>query len=244
MEDELTIEQPGLRIIGEPEAQAKLFEAIAKARAKFKPIPKTKTVSFNKVRFSYAPLEVILECTAPYLSEQDICVLAPLHSKRDMKCITIILAGHGARIESDFEFDISASIGGIKEFGGMRTYLIRYAYSSMLCVSGDDDAEEDTENSPSIKAPAKGPVKKKTSRVTPVKKRATSIHPTNLQSKAIRMLLTGLGVEDQASIRSTLKEVMNITPSELDEDKAEELIKKLTDLYREKVGQEPPEVKE
>lgn len=127
--------------LAKPEAVAgEFYEQLAKAKAKFLPIRRDKTVQVRtktggSYAFSYAPLESILAAITPALSEfgfsvqqtiKDGCVITRLcHKSASTDLAPVhIFAGAGCTAQ---------------EYGSALTYARRYSLTVALNISADDD---------------------------------------------------------------------------------------------------------
>lgn len=128
---------------GTPEQLAELYGALAAARGEFTKIVKNRTVTIkpkdpNKpaYTFDYAELEESLAATVPALSKHGLVVIQP----PTIGVIRTILAHKaGARVTTVMELPRSEDI---KTFGANITYLRRYCYNALLCLSADADADD------------------------------------------------------------------------------------------------------
>lgn len=130
--------------------QAALYAALAQAQGEFKPIEKNREVSIRTkegytYQFRYADLEQIISATRPALSSNGLCVIQRVlqqdganHSVLE----TVLMHKDGGSITSTSRLP-PETLGDLKQFGAGMTYMRRYAYSALLCVSADDDLDED-----------------------------------------------------------------------------------------------------
>jgi hypothetical protein len=148
-----------LAINGDP---TKLYEELAKAQAKFTPVPKMSSGQVGNQKFKYAGYATLMRCVRPALSEHGIVVIQPLHSRGDHAITTTVLAGHGASIRSSFSFKADFTKkdkNGVvsddpQEFGRSHTYYRRYQLQAMLGIEGDRDADDLPDvNEEEVKAP-------------------------------------------------------------------------------------------
>ena len=127
-----------------------LYAALAKAQGGFAPIAKNRAVKIQMkgggaYEFRYADLEAILSATRPALAANGLAVfqrIEPIAGTTNNNLITVIAHKDGGLLESVTA--LPAGYGGdLKSFGANLSYLRRYAYTSLLCVSADDDLDED-----------------------------------------------------------------------------------------------------
>lgn len=132
--------------IGTGEQISALYASLGKAQAAFGAVHRTKTVqvrmqSGQSYSFAYAPLEDLIAATRPALTANGLTVLTPAaRTKSGPKVLVVVAHAEGGRIASEFRFEAQ---GDMKNLAGQITYLKRYGYSSMLCLSADDDADDE-----------------------------------------------------------------------------------------------------
>lgn len=125
--------------LGTNEQLAELYGALALARGEFTKIAKNRTVTIKgktEYSFDYADMEESLAATVPALAKHGLVVIQP----PTINVIRTILAHKsGARVVT-----IMALPGAedIKTFGASITYLRRYCYNALLCLSADADADD------------------------------------------------------------------------------------------------------
>ncbi|MEE9220004.1 MAG: hypothetical protein V3U34_00505 [candidate division NC10 bacterium] len=124
--------EPGpLRFIGEVD---ELLTALAVASGEFTEVKKDTKGQIGNQTFMYTTLAGLRDATRPALAKQKIATFQSLNKGM----LTFILAGYGARIESDLEFTPQ---GDVKEFGRQTTYLRRYQYNAFFELDGVEDAD-------------------------------------------------------------------------------------------------------
>ena len=135
-------------IHGDP---APLFAALAKARAEFRPIRKTREVKVQSDRgsytFSYAELDELIDATVPALAANGLAVFHTRSSADGKEVVTHFLAhSSGAYLKSEQAIPMTkADRGGNErrlteqEFGSAFTYARRYAYQALLNLAAEDD---------------------------------------------------------------------------------------------------------
>lgn len=137
-------------------ALADLYAALAAAQGEFQPLAKNREVeivmkSGGKFTFRYADLEACIAATRPALSANGLAVFQRV--VEDM-LVTTVAHKDGGIIESMTR--LPGSHGDIKQYGASITYLRRYAYCAILCISADDDLDENGEElQGDTQAPAK-----------------------------------------------------------------------------------------
>lgn len=135
-----------LNTFGEMESLCKLYEAIGKASASFRDIPKTKKGYYGKRTFDYAPYHVIRKVIVAALAEQGVSFMQPQHTEGEHEALTLIVAGHGAVVASTilYKKDQKDQDGNfsIQDFGADVTYYRRYQLQSFFCLEGDADADD------------------------------------------------------------------------------------------------------
>lgn len=147
----------------------KLATALALFQGKLTPIKRTETVKVQTTgggsySFNYCPLDQIIETCRPLLLEQGLAVTQMLGEGG--KITTMIMHNSGQWISSTFGIDAK---GTPQQIGSAITYARRYAYTSALGISNeeDDDANSASGNTytkakaaPAAKAAEKaGPTK-------------------------------------------------------------------------------------
>lgn len=120
-----------LRFIGEVD---ELLTALAAASGEFTEVKKDTKGQIGNQTFMYTTLAGLRDATRPALAKQKIASFQSLNKGM----LTFILAGYGARIESDLEFTPQSDV---KEFGRQTTYLRRYQYNAFFELDGVEDAD-------------------------------------------------------------------------------------------------------
>lgn len=145
--DSIEIELDTLKITGDP---TKLYEALARAQIEFSPVPKKNQGQTGGKVFHYAGYATLVRCVRPALTRHGIAFLQPLHTRGESAVTTTILAGHGASIQTSFEFrgeytkkqKDGTVVHDPQEFGRCHTYYRRYQLQAMLGIEGDGDADD------------------------------------------------------------------------------------------------------
>lgn len=126
-------------------AKAALYAALAKAQGDFSAIAKNREVeitmkSGGRYKFRYADLEACIAATRPALSANGLAVF-----QRVIEGMLVTTVAHqdGGTIESMSR--LQEGFADIKQYGASITYLRRYAYCAILCISADDDLDENGE---------------------------------------------------------------------------------------------------
>jgi hypothetical protein len=143
-------------IHGDP---AHLFAALAKARAEFRKIQKTREVRVQSERgsytFSYAELDELIDATVPALAANGLAVFhtrstdspedASVRPPREL-VTHFLVHSSGAYLKSEQAIPMTkADRGGNErrlseqEFGSAFTYARRYAYQALLNLAAEDD---------------------------------------------------------------------------------------------------------
>lgn len=142
----LFYESDGLAIYGTADQCAKAFADLAKAKAKFKHIEKNKLVEVKKegrllYTYRYAEMTKVLDATEPALCEHGFSVLQPPSrvDGREISVNTLLLHKDGAFLSSCWKLNYA---GDIKSVAGDLTMVQRYAYSKLLNLATDEDADE------------------------------------------------------------------------------------------------------
>ncbi len=143
-----------LRLFGEQKALDAMFDALAKAQAEFDTIAKdaegiisyeNKEAKTGGRTFNYADLGTIFAAVKPALSKYGLALMMPLALTKELSRVTIILSGHGARVESDVDVPWGDN-ETMKQFGGNITYMRRYAIQAFLAIAGESDADDKPAN--------------------------------------------------------------------------------------------------
>lgn len=133
----------------------KLAEALAKAQAKFTPVPKTRTAkvvskSGSSYTYKYADLSDVLEMVRPILSAQGLALAQPVRVERDAAgyravVTTVLLHTSGERLSE--ETAMPCGEDRAQAIGSAITYAKRYGACGMLGLATEDDddgADADT----------------------------------------------------------------------------------------------------
>ena len=116
-----------------------LMKALSEARKNFKPIVRDKTVtvktrSGGDYKFTYAPLENLIEATSPALADAGLSVMQ-FPGKDGLE--SILAHSSGQYISS--VIPIMQIEGGPQAFGSAISYARRYALGALLNVAFTDD---------------------------------------------------------------------------------------------------------
>ena len=126
-----------------PAPTGKIYAALAKAQASFKPILKTKKYSLGpgKPIIRYADLASVYDATLPALHENGLAVTHKVRSDKEGVYVETIIGHVSGETLSSGELFMPASGGNNKAqaFGSARTYACRYSLCSILGVAADDD---------------------------------------------------------------------------------------------------------
>lgn len=125
----------------------KIAEALAKARAEFEAVRKTKTAKIKgrsksgkdfEMSYSYADLGDVLSAITPALSKHGITPLqAPVRDGNGITIVTMLLHSSGQWIRSNLW--MPGGDGKPQSVGSSITYGRRYALSPMVGVASEDD---------------------------------------------------------------------------------------------------------
>lgn len=128
---------------------AALYAALAKAQGAFTALAKNREViitmkSGGKFKFRYADLEAITAATRPALAANGLSLIQPVQSDPATGATwieTTLMHAEGGAITSRVDIKPVATYADPKEFGAAVSYVRRYAISSLLGVSADDDLD-------------------------------------------------------------------------------------------------------
>lgn len=139
--------------LAEGQARAKLAAALAKAQGEFKAVAKNRAVQIRMkeggtYRFEYADLEQLISATRPALAANGLAVVQRI---TEDALTTDLMHADGGVISSRNELPRMGQ--DIKAYGAAITYLRRYAYGALLCISADDDLDEDGEGAGDDRTP-------------------------------------------------------------------------------------------
>ena len=115
-----------------------LAAALAKAQAAFPPVTRSKTVTVTtktgaSYKFSYAPLEAILDAVRKPLGDNGLALAQMLD---DGALVTMLLHESGASIEGRIAIP---GTNDVQALGSAITYLRRYAIQAMLGIAAEED---------------------------------------------------------------------------------------------------------
>lgn len=121
---------------------AGLYTALAKAQAGFQAIGKNREGQDGNRKFKYADLDELIQKTRPALAENGLCVIQLIRSRPEggQELVTILAHETGATIESTMK--LGGEVESIKQYGALLTFFRRYAYQGILCISADDDLDD------------------------------------------------------------------------------------------------------
>lgn len=116
----------------------RLAAALAKAQASFPPVTRSKTVTVTtktggSYKFSYAPLDAILDAVRKPLSDNGLA-LAQLLDNGSL--VTMLLHESGAVLEGRTALP---QTGDVQALGSAITYLRRYAIQALLGIAAEED---------------------------------------------------------------------------------------------------------
>lgn len=121
-----------------------LFDALAKAKAKFPVIEKNRTAEVvmktgGKYSYSYADLADVNNAVTKPLSEEGLCVLQPMTViEGDHFVVTVIAHKSGQWIQSAYRLDIDPDMTEQAK-GSAITYARRYSLCAAMGIVAEDD---------------------------------------------------------------------------------------------------------
>lgn len=124
-----------------------IYGALAAAQGAFSPIAKNRSVTITmktggKYNFRYADLEAVIAATRPALAANGLAVVQVIEVLEGRNVLsTSLVHSSGDAITSVMPVSYGPE-SDPKAYGALITYLRRYAYTSLLCVSADDDLDE------------------------------------------------------------------------------------------------------
>lgn len=132
----------------------KLTAALAKAQMSFGTVTRSKTVTVTtktggSYKFSYAPLDSILDAVRKPLAENGLAVAQLLDGQ---SLVTLLLHESGASLEGRTAIPQTADVQAL---GSAITYLRRYAIQALLGIAAeeDDDGKAAKDDKPEKKEP-------------------------------------------------------------------------------------------
>lgn len=139
--------------------------ALAAAQGEFLTPKRTKTANVGTYKYSYAPLEEIIEATRPALSKNGLA-LTQCPTRVDANLVMRTILWHGNEwIGCDWP--IFSDKATAQVFGGGTTYARRYGMSSLLGIAPEDDDDgnladgtvAEVKGKPTAKKPAVAPLR-------------------------------------------------------------------------------------
>lgn len=164
--------EPSFRLVGDP---APLFMALATARPNFGTIARTKKVRVQPTtgpayEFMYAPLESVIDATAPALAAEGLAMIQPCYAVHGGHEIRTILAhSSGSYLESIMFVSSTVHYFSkqdnawmdrplkIQELGSEITYKRRYSAQCVLGVNAEEDDDGNAADGNEVQAQAKSP---------------------------------------------------------------------------------------
>lgn len=148
---------------------SKLAFALSKFQGSLGSVIKNKTATIptksgGKYSYTYADISAICDAIKDPLMQNELAISQNFFIQgNEAHIITVLMHSSGQWIKSSLPLNVSSDM---KEMAGSITYLRRYCISSILCISTDDDnEEEDMLNKKAAPLPAKKeepkPVQKK-----------------------------------------------------------------------------------
>lgn len=120
---------------------SKLFAAIGKCQGEFPALLPSATGQKGHQKFTYVPLDKIIDGIKPQLQQYGVTFIQLLHSADGGSAITLLVVGHGAVISTTFRFarDLNP-----QDAGKQTTYYRRYQLTAFFGIVGDPDADSDS----------------------------------------------------------------------------------------------------
>lgn len=114
-----------------------LIKSLIKAKKEFKPIIFNRSAKITESRsFEYADLSALFEATEEALLKHGLVIVQIL----DQDLLkTKIMHESGESIESNVKIELNYA--DPKKMGASITYMKRYAYAALLCLSADEDQD-------------------------------------------------------------------------------------------------------
>jgi hypothetical protein len=131
-----------------------LTAALAKAQTAFPTVTRSKTVTVTtktggSYKFSYAPLDTILDAVRKPLADNGLAVVQ-LIDRGDL--VTILLHESGGSLEGRTEIPATPDVQGL---GSAITYLRRYAIQALLGIAAEEDDDGNSASGNSAKPATK-----------------------------------------------------------------------------------------
>ncbi len=218
----------GFRMVGE---QAPLFAALAKARAAFGPVLKTKKNPF--FNSNYADLSDVLDACMPALCENGLFLCQiPTTPEADGAWKVFSLLTHSSGAFWEWSFTVQRAEW--QKFGSALTYGRRYVDSAVLGVASEpdddgnsaDDKTQKSNQAPPKAAPKAQPV------AAPVPPKAAVSAPVEPSSAGGAAVLAELGLQAKdpvemlpkgSPLRDETKKVIDMPPALITDDQMKEI---------------------
>lgn len=122
-------------------AKEQFDKALASFQGECPIIEKKRKVSFNSTKYSYAPLEDIIEEVASLLSRHGFSYMFDTQMNGKMKVICKVrhVAGHSEIANFDMEIDSNAKMNVSQKYGSALTYAKRYAFCAAFGITVKDE---------------------------------------------------------------------------------------------------------
>ncbi len=164
--------EPSFRIVGDP---GPLFSALAAARPNYAPITRSKKVRVQPAtgpayEFLYAPLETVIDATAPALAAEGLTLIQPCYAVGGGHEVRTILAhSSGSYLESIMYIPGTVRYFNkeakewqeralkIQELGSEITYKRRYSAQCVLGVNAEDDDDGNAADGNEVQAQQQRP---------------------------------------------------------------------------------------
>lgn len=120
---------------------AALYAALVKAQGDFLPITKNRDGQKGNRNFKYADLEELIRATRPALTSNSLAVMQPIRTTEGggQELVTMLVHESGATVQAAIR--LSGDYTSMQDYGAGITFLRRYAYQAILCISADDDLD-------------------------------------------------------------------------------------------------------
>ena len=125
-------------------SKAELIAALVKAQGEFLPIVKNRVGQSGNRTFKYADLDELIQKTRPALVANGLAVIQPIQKTKESHLLVTKLL-HASGLMEESVIDMGGHYDDIKVYGAMLTFMRRYAYQAILCISADDDLDDNPE---------------------------------------------------------------------------------------------------
>lgn len=227
----------------------KLAAALAKAQAAYKTVLRSREVTVTskstgtRYTFSYAPLDVVLDATLPALSANGLSVTQELSGTSQARfCTTTLMHESGEWRSSTLQL-LGAATTTAQEFGSQVTYVRRYTLQCVAVVAAEEDDDANHADGNEVSDGKAGLLSKAAKRTgKELDHKVTAVAP-KLDSKVqarIKILQAECGIEDREWHEKLAYHYEGVESSaDLSAEQAQDLIRRLTEVKRSKVGAAP-----